>query len=100
MWKIIQELLPWFLVILIFSQYVIPVIINEETWWIFKLHRKKNVQIPPPPQAVNDKPLEEEIEETKNVVKETKEKVNKVKKKVDDNFKSAKDLKDETDNLI
>lgn len=97
MWKIIQELLPWFLVILIFSQYVIPVIIDQETWWLFKLHRKKNVKAQ---SSTEDKTLNEEVDQTKNLVKDTKQKVQKVKKKVDDNFKSAKDLKDETDNLI
>jgi hypothetical protein len=78
MWKIIQELIPWFLVILIFSQYVIPVVLDQETWWLFKLHRKKQK-----PELTQEKPLEDEVDKTKELVKETKEKVIEVKKKVD-----------------
>lgn len=97
MWKILQELLPWFLILLLFSQYIIPLIFNQQKWWLFKLH-KKNIE---ESKNVNtDISLKKEVEETKVIINEVKEKVTKVKEKVEGNFKSAEDLKKETDNLI
>jgi len=96
MWKILQTLLPWLLIILIFSQYIIPLIFNQEKWWLFKSSKKNTKDL----ENSKETTLTKEVEETKIVVNEVKEKVTKVKDKVDQNFKSAEDLKKETDNLI
>jgi len=96
MWKILQQALPWLLIILIFSQYVIPLIFNQQTWWLFKSNKKSVKE----PENSESTPLTKEVEETKIIVNEVKEKVSKVKDKVDQNYKSAEDLKKETDNLI
>lgn len=97
MWKIIQELTPILLVILLLSQYVIPVLLNQEKWWLFKIRKNKN-KIPVLDES--EKSLTDEVEEVKSSVNETKTKANIVKAKVDKNYKSAEDLKKETDNLI
>lgn len=101
MWKILQELIPLFLIILfliilLLSQYVIPIIFNYQTWWLFK-SSKKNIE---KTEFSEDVSLEKEVEKTKIIVDEVKEKVNKVKDKVDENHKAAEILKKKTDNLI
>lgn len=96
MWKILQQWMPWILVLLIFSQYIIPTLFNQQTWWLFRGNKKNTKEI----ESSDGNELIKEVEDTKNVVNETKEKVNKVKSKVDKNYKSAEDLKKETDNLI
>jgi hypothetical protein len=96
MWKILQELIPLFLIILLLSQYIIPVIFNYQTWWLFK-SSKKNIE---KTENSEDMSLEKEVEKTKVIVDEIKEKVNKVKEKADENHKVAENLKKKTDNLI
>ena len=91
MWKVIQEILPILLVVLLISQYVVPVIFNKETWWLFK--RKKKVSVEPTTLA-------NEIDKTKIIVNETKAKVEFIQEKVKDNLKTAEDLKKEADKLI
>lgn len=91
MWKVIQELLPLLIIILIVTQYVIPVIFNMQTWWLFKSKRNKS--------SSKISSLNDEIIETKIKVKETKEKVEIITNKVSDNLKTAEDLKKEADKL-
>lgn len=95
MWKVIQEILPILLIILVISQYVIPVLMKSKTWWLFRPSDKPEV-------TKTDKPsdLTSELEETKKVVDQAKDKVGKVKEKVAEHFKSAEDLKKESDNLL
>jgi len=90
MWKITQELLPWFLAVLLISQYVLPVIFNQQTWWLFRSKKTS------PNQSST---LADEINETKEVVDQAKSKVEIVKEKVEDNLKSAEDLKNKVDKL-
>lgn len=97
MWKIIQELTPILLVILLLSQYVIPVLLNQEKWWLFKIRKNKNKS---PVLDESEKSLTDEVEEIRSSVNDVKTKANIVKEKVDENYKSAEDLKKETDNLI
>ena len=91
MWKILQELIPAVLVILLLTQYVIPVIFNLQTWWLFKSSKKKEV---------NSSPLDVQIKETKEIVDSTKNKVEDIRTKVDENLKSAEDLKKDADKLL
>ena len=91
MWKIVQELIPAVLVILLLTQYVIPVIFNLQTWWLFKSSKKKEV---------NSSPLDVQIKETKEIVDSTKNKVEDIRTKVDENLKSAEDLKKDADKLL
>ena len=92
MWRIVQELIPIVLVILLVSQLILPMIMNQRTWWLFRKPRKVVVEDP--------ESLTSEVEKTKIIVNETKDKVNKVREKVDYNYKSAEELKQETDKLI
>lgn len=93
MWKIIQEVLPIILVVLLITQYVIPVAFNGTKWWLFKPEKKKEVENSEPSTLLKD------ITETKAVVDETKAKVEVVKKKVKENLKTAEDLNKEADKL-
>ena len=91
MWKIVQELIPAVLVILLLTQYVIPVLFNLQTWWLFKTSKKKEV---------NSSPLDVQIKETKEIVDSTKNKVEDIRTKVDENLKTAEDLKKDADKLL
>lgn len=91
MWRILQELIPIVLVVLVITQYVIPVVFNLETWWLFKKSKKKEV---------GSSPLEVQIKETKEIVDVTKNKVEDIRAKVDENLKTAEDLKKDADNLL
>lgn len=95
MWKVIQEVLPFLLVVLVISQYVIPVLFKSKTWWLFRPSDKKE-------ETKVEKPsnLSSELEETKKIVDQTKEKVGKVQEKVAEHFKSAEELKKESDGLL
>ena len=94
MWKIVQELIPAVLVILLLTQYVIPVIFNLQTWWLFKPSKKQE------DKKVGSSPLEVQIKETKVEVDRTKNKVEDIRTKVDENLKSAEDLKKDADKLL
>lgn len=93
MWKILQQIIPVLLVILVLTQYVIPVLFNLQTWWLFKPSKNKNKQ-------VDSSPLEVQIKETKEIVDSTKNKVEDIRTKVDENLKSAEDLKKDADKLL
>lgn len=95
MWKIIQELLPFVFVILLLTQWVIPIILNKRTWWIFKKESEDIKQ----KVTTNISHLKDEIENIKEVVDEVKSKVDIVKEKVEDNLKEAEDLKKIADKL-
>lgn len=90
MWKVVQELLPIVLVLLVITQYVIPVVFNFKTWWLFRSSKKE----------ANSSPLEAQLKETKAEVDKTKAKVENVRTKVEENLKSAEDLKKDADKLI
>ena len=94
MWKIVQELIPAVLVILLLTQYVIPVIFNLQTWWLFKPSKKQE------DKKVDSSPLEVQIKETKEIVDTTKNKVEDIRAKVDENLKTAEDLKKDADKLL
>lgn len=87
MWKVIQELIPVLLIILLITQIVIPLLTNSKVFWLFRRIKSKSE-------------LTDEFKEAKEVVKQAKEKVNNIKEKANENLKTAKDLKDEADNLI
>lgn len=91
MWKIVQELVPIVLFILLITQWILPILINTPTWWLFKSSKKK---------VVTPTPLDAEIKATKTYVDEVKVKVEEVRNKVDENLKTAEDLKKDADNLI
>jgi len=96
MWKIVQEVLPALLVILFITQWVIPIVFNLKTWWLFRRGKKTEITEKP---AVPSSTLLEEIESTKTVVNEAKAKANVVIEKVEENLKSAEDLKKAADKL-
>ena len=94
MWKVIQEILPFLLVVLFLSQYVLPVIFNKKTWWLFRPKSKTQKET-----TTNPLPLIDEIKTVKTVVDEAKAKAEIVKDKAKGNLKSAEDLKNEADKL-
>jgi len=95
MWKIIQELLPVILVVLFLTQYVLPILLDKPTWWLFRPSPKEKINLPSSPSTLVD-----EIKATKSVVDEAKSKAELVKEKVEGNLKVAEDLKKEADKLI
>jgi len=95
MWKVIQEVLPALLVILLLTQYVVPILFNGRTWWLFRGEKEVKEE-----KTIDPSTLSEEIKVTKAVVDEAKAKVEVVKEKVEGNLKSAEDLKKEADKLI
>lgn len=94
MWKIIQELLPAVLVILLLTQYVIPVLFNFRTWWLFRPEKKVEQKKPTNPLSLQD-----EIATTKAYVDEARAKASDVIEKAEGNLKSAEDLKKEAEKL-
>lgn len=95
MWKILQELLPIVLIILVLSQYILPILLNQKTWWLFRREDKKQEIKKTIPTV-----LLEEVQIAKTYVADVKMKVDIVKEKIDDNLKTAEDLKKEADKLI
>lgn len=95
MWKIVQELLPAVLIILLISQYVLPIVFNTRTWWLFRSEKKVVKEI----ETTKPSTLLDEIRATKVYVDETKTKVEIVQEKVEGNLKTAEDLKKEADKL-
>jgi hypothetical protein len=93
MWKAMQELIPIVLVILLITQYVIPIIMNTKTWWLFKRETKKPIEVASPSTLLD------EIKATRVVVDEAKTKAAVVQEKVEENLKTASDLKKEADKL-
>jgi len=93
MWKVIQEILPIFLVVLVVSQYAIPTLLGSPTWWLFRRTAKPAVTEVPPT-------LTDEIESVKVEAEVVKTKVRKVRTKVEKNLKTAEDLKKDADNII
>ena len=87
MWKILQEIIPLLLIILLISQYILPITFNTQKWWLFKNNKKSN-----------------NIKEDINIIKEKvtiiKKEVTDIQNKTTNNLKDAKDLKDDADNLI
>ncbi len=92
MWKIIQELLPFVLIILFLTQLVIPLLFNGTIFWLFRLDKKKEI-------TTNPSTLSDEIKATKVVVEDAKIKAEIVKEKAEGYLKSAEDLKKEADKL-
>lgn len=95
MWKIIQQILPALLVILLLSQYVVPVLFNTRTWWLFRKN-KKDVEVKPTMPVIKEttvttSTLLEEIEATAAVVNETKVKIENITEKIEENLKSGED---------
>lgn len=89
MWKIFQQFIPLILIILFITQYVIPIIFNRTTWWLFKGKSKNS----------NDSSLTSELDSTEEEINKAKEKASKLKEKLKDNLDSAQDLKDKADKL-
>ncbi len=81
MWKIISLILPWFIVIIIFSQVILPLILKKDMFWLFK--KKK---------AEEKISLEDEVDETG-------EKVTELKNKVNEHYKDAETLKRKSDSI-
>jgi biopolymer transport protein ExbD len=93
MWKIVQELIPIVLVVLLLTQYVLPLVFNQPTWWLFRPSKSEE-------KPVDSSPLEVQIKETQEIVDETKNKVEDIRAKVDENLKTAEDLKKDADKLL
>jgi hypothetical protein len=93
MWKIVQELLPALLIVIFITQWVLPILLNKRTWWLFR-GEAKEIQ-----KLVDSSKLIDEIKSTKVVVDEVKAKIDEVKTKVEENLKSAEDLKKEAEKL-
>ncbi len=83
MWKIIQEILPILLFILLLTQYIIPLLFNSQTWWLFR--KSKN--------------LKEELGDINVIIGKNNNIVNDINNKIEENLKIAKDLKKKANNL-
>jgi len=94
MWKVIQEILPVFLIVLVVSQYVIPIILGTNTWWLFKREKKKIEPVQDPSA------LSEKIKTARAKADEVKSEAETIKTKVEENLKVAEDLKDEAKKII
>lgn len=101
MWTMIQDLLPALLIILVLTQYIIPIILGTKTWWLFKPSTIKE-ELKAEKKAIVDDiaSVKAKVEAVKTKVNEVKTEINEVKAKVDETFKSAEDLKNESDNLL
>lgn len=97
MWKIIQQLLPFLLIVLFITQYVLPIILDKPTWWLFKSKSKVKSE---PKETIVQSTLSDELKVTKTYVEDVKSKVEIVREKVDGNLKTAEDLKKEANKLI
>ena len=92
-YRLLETVIPWFLVVLFITQMVIPLILNKKMFWLFRKSETEEIK----KEIVSD--LEAEIEKAKEVSNFAKEKAGQVKSKVDDVVKSAEDLKKKTEGL-
>ena len=90
MWKIISFLLPWFIVVIILSQVILPLILKRQLFWLF---RKKKVA------DAEEISLEEEIKEAEKEVINTGIKVAGIQEKVNKHYKEAEKLKKKSDSI-
>ena len=88
MWRIVQSAIPALLVVIFLSQYIIPILMDKRTWWLFRGEKKKS----------SDQ-LSDEIEKTKSIVDEASAKAGEVIEKAGVNLKEAEDLKKTADKL-
>lgn len=79
MWKIIQELLPWVLAILVITQYVIPVITNKQTWWLFRRSKSEGLEQDVTSVTKEAKNVSERIENVKSSINKEENKIQEMK---------------------
>jgi len=94
MWIVFQEILPVLLIVFFVSQYIAPVLLGTQTWWLFK-REKKVINTAEDPSTLAAK-----IKSTKVVADKVKARVETIKTQVEENLKSAEDLKKDAENLI
>lgn len=93
MYKILEQITPWILIVLFITQVVIPLLLNKKMFWMFRKSETEEIK----KEVVSD--LETEIEKVEEAAEIVKNKASEVKSKVDDVVKSAEDLKKKAENL-
>jgi hypothetical protein len=97
MWRLLEFLIPAFIILVFMTEFVIPILTGRP---LFGSFRKKKI-MPHVNNDENEKPvdpteLEKDLASAKAKIQEVKQ----VQKKVTKHYKSAKDLKDDSDSLL
>lgn len=95
MWAVIELCVIAAIVLISITEFFIPLLFNKPFFGSFRKATPKQ-----PEKPVEEGTLPEKISKTKQKVEEVKEKVKEVRDEADENYKTAEQLKDETDNLL
>ena len=98
MWPILEIIVLAAIALIFVTEFFIPIITGKPLFGSFRKTQETNEAKPkkPSPEA----PLKEKVHKAKEKVEEVVEEVKEVQGEVAQNFKSAKDLKKEADDLL
>ena len=94
MWPLVEVIVLAIIVLISITEFFIPIIMNKPLFGSFRKSKRANET--ESKKADTSSPLKEKINTAKEKVQEVKE----VQNEVAENFKSAKDLKKESDDLL
>lgn len=98
MWKILQELLIWFVGLFVLTQVLLPIIIVRlRFFWILKKDWLDDIKSQ---EDIMNESLRSRFEMTSEDVDRVRERVTKLREETKEEFDKAKDLKKKTDNLL
>ncbi|MBI4946612.1 MAG: hypothetical protein HY840_09445 [Bacteroidetes bacterium] len=98
MWPIIEILFLAAIVLISITEFFLPIIFNKPLFGSFRKSTKVNSS--EEKKSDPSSPLVEKITKAKEKVEEVVEEVKEVQNEVAENYKSAKELKKESDNLL
>ncbi|MBL7891424.1 MAG: hypothetical protein JNL63_02240 [Bacteroidia bacterium] len=94
MWTLLEIIILTAIVLISITEFFVPLIMNKPLFGSFRKSRTSEAK------NVPDGSLDEKITKTKEKVEEVKEVVKEVQSEVAQNFKTAEQLKEESDNLL
>ncbi|TAL58120.1 MAG: hypothetical protein EPN85_12285 [Bacteroidetes bacterium] len=98
MWVILEIIILAVIVLISITEFFIPIIFNKPLFGSFR--KVKDPGKTETKKTDPDSPLEEKVHKTKEKVEEVVEEVKEVQDEVTKNYKTAKELKKESDDLL
>lgn len=90
MWKVVQELLPILLIILIISQIVYPILMDKPLFWLFRKEKKVDTSKP------GYESFDEEVEKLSGKYDEKEKDLNEVVESIEEKAAKIAELKSKT----
>lgn len=90
MWKVVQELLPILLIILIVSQIIYPIIVDKPLFWLFRREKKVDTNKP------GYESFDDEVEKLNSKFDEKEKDLNDVVESIEDKAAKIAELKKKT----